>query len=762
VAARNFFSQIPNCCVRVHEVLVWGIVVAALSSYGCSRSAPTANQPESEPAPVAVEEPPEPPPPKPMALAAISPITLNPGSRALIELHIQRHGNVDPIQVDVSGVPEGVTATFAEIPADQSICRVQFAAAETLGDEAISATLQVTLTASDVNLTQTLELTVNKLTLPTLLPVSEVLLQPGAKTTLMLAIERNGFEGPLNLRVEKLPSRVTGKVGSIPADADSTTLELAADPAAADANQSFRVFATHLGRTIETEVPLQIDRRPFVVNSSIVVTLKPGETQRVQIPIERRSYKGPIQISAADLPEGVTVAPVEAAADATAADVTFVAAADAKERVRSSKIVATAGQLTRSDPMVVRVTKGDSGFLPQDALTADPDLSSSLFRRGSFGGRLTAKSKQALLDAYGGTPESEAAVMRGLQWLAEHQSADGRWSLKNYTEGVAGCDCHSDVENDVQDMDTAGTAFGVLPFLGAGIAHNRAPEGQPELARYQRNVERGIAYLVNNQVNSKEISKTGDLGGNLYAHALGTMALCEAYGLSGDAKLRVPAQMAIKHLVEAQHPAGGGWRYGPKQAGDMSATGWIFLAIRNGQLAGLTIDRAPLTRAERFIDSCAAGPESFKLSQYGYQPNQPAKLTLTAAGLLAHEYLGWKKDNPHLQAGCEHMLQNLPPESAAQLGQIYYYYYATQVLHHREGSDFDLWNHRMREHLIRTQEQSGHAVGSWNPRGTDWGSRGGRLYATSLSLMTLQVYYRHLPLYRSVSRTSSTTGTSGS
>ena len=85
---------------------------------------------------------------------------------------------------------------------------------------------------------------------------------------------------------------------------------------------------------------------------------------------------------------------------------------------------------------------------------------------------------------------------------------------------------------------------------------------------------------------------------------------------------------------------------------------------------------------------------------------------------------------------------------------MYHYYYATQVLHHLEGSDFDLWNHRMREHLIRLQESEGHAAGSWNPQGADWGKQGGRLYATSLALMTLQVYYRHLPMYRSVNRTA--------
>jgi hypothetical protein len=84
---------------------------------------------------------------------------------------------------------------------------------------------------------------------------------------------------------------------------------------------------------------------------------------------------------------------------------------------------------------------------------------------------------------------------------------------------------------------------------------------------------------------------------------------------------------------------------------------------------------------------------------------------------------------------------------------LYYYYYATQVLHHMEGMDWDLWNHYMREHLLRTQIKEGHATGSWDAEGADWGARGGRLYSTSLALMTLQVYYRHLPMYRKIIRT---------
>lgn len=187
----------------------------------------------------------------------------------------------------------------------------------------------------------------------------------------------------------------------------------------------------------------------------------------------------------------------------------------------------------------------------------------------------------------------------------------------------------------------------------------------------------------------------------------------------------------------------------------MSVTSWVFLGIRSAQLTGIDVLKPPLIRAERFVDACAVGPPEAKSSRYSYQPSGQATVALTAAGLLTRQYLLWPKSEPNLTAGCAYLMQNLPPESGTTLGPIYYYYYATQVLHHLEGTNFDLWNHRMREHLIRTQEKSGHKAGSWSPEGADWGTRGGRMYATSLALMTLQVYYRHLPMYRVVKLTSS-------
>ena len=78
---------------------------------------------------------------------------------------------------------------------------------------------------------------------------------------------------------------------------------------------------------------------------------------------------------------------------------------------------------------------------------------------------------------------------------------------------------------------------------------------------------------------------------------------------------------------------------------------------------------------------------------------------------------------------------------------MYYNYYATQVMKHWEGSEWDQWNKVMRDFLIRTQAKKGAETGSWH-FDENHANYGGRLYTTSLATMTLEVYYRHFPLYQ--------------
>jgi hypothetical protein len=54
----------------------------------------------------------------------------------------------------------------------------------------------------------------------------------------------------------------------------------------------------------------------------------------------------------------------------------------------------------------------------------------------------------------------------------------------------------------------------------------------------------------------------------------------------------------------------------------------------------------------------------------------------------------------------------------------------------------------MRQALPDNQIKTGNDKGSWPSSNDRWGAKGGRLYVTCLSIYMLEVYYRHLPIYK--------------
>jgi hypothetical protein len=340
-----------------------------------------------------------------------------------------------------------------------------------------------------------------------------------------------------------------------------------------------------------------------------------------------------------------------------------------------------------------------------------------------FGGRSGATREKMVAEG-GGNAASEAAVAKGLAWLKRQQKPDGRWTM---------------VDGRSND-DFGATGLALLPFLAAGVTHKIDPN-DPNSKEYSRTVDLGLRYLVNKQQGNGLLGTDSTF--KHYSHAICTIALCEAVGMSGDAGLRRPAQRAIDYLVKNQHN-GGGWRYFANQPGDTSVTAWCLQALQSGKLAGLAVPPEAFYKCSSFLDSM----QTQNGAAYGYT-TPGSRPTLTAACLLARAYLGWGPKNPAMMAGIENLKKNQPQRNK---GEIYYYYYATQVMHFCAPPDdwHKVWNPKMRDLLVDTQDNStGPNRGSWAPEAdTLSGSVGGRMYQTSLSLLTLEVYYRHLPLYK--------------
>lgn len=363
-----------------------------------------------------------------------------------------------------------------------------------------------------------------------------------------------------------------------------------------------------------------------------------------------------------------------------------------------------------------------------------PSLRSYVELSAPFAGRQAA-SRAKLVRREGGSVASERAVELGLDWLARHQRPDGSWSL-NHKPQCKGKGCPADPH---MDADTAATGLALLPMLGAGQSHVDA-------GRYQKAVEKGIHWLLKVQKPDGDLWTGGGGTTHMYSHAIGAMALCEAYGITRDPKLKGPAERAIKFIVQAQNPIDGGWRYNPGEAGDTCILGWQMFALRSAHLAGLDVPAKTIAGAIDFLDAAAADPER---TTYGYLPKSPATPVMTAEALLVRQYIGWGKDYPPMRAGAGKIAASL---FESKERNIYYWYYATQLLHNMQGKAWKRWNGMVRDGLVAMQVQgNGCDRGSWHPRlpiPDRWGNEAGRHFTTSLSVMTLEVYYRYLPIYQ--------------
>ena len=369
-----------------------------------------------------------------------------------------------------------------------------------------------------------------------------------------------------------------------------------------------------------------------------------------------------------------------------------------------------------------------SDFAEQTAPKGDLLAQAGGLAGGGLSGRGGA-ARTALVQRGGGSAGSEAAVARALAWLAAHQNADGSWAL-DHRRGPCQGRC---ADPGQKVSDNAATALALLPFLGAGQTH--------QTGEYQQPVAAGLMYLVRSmQVSNTKGGALND-GGMMYAHGLASIALCEAYGMTHDPGLMAPAQASLNFIVYAQDPVGGGWRYRPRQPGDTSVVGWQLMALKSGHMAYLQVPRQTVGKASQFLDSVqTAGGVA-----YGYTDAGAGKAT-SAIGLLSRMYLGWKPQHGPLEQGVERLAQIGPSPT-----DLYYNYYATQVLFQYTGGEGPLWqrwNRAMRDHLIASQSRQGHAEGSWYLGDNHSSEAGGRLYSTSMATMILEVYYRHMPIYR--------------
>ncbi|MCA9316355.1 MAG: hypothetical protein KDB73_12785 [Planctomycetes bacterium] len=364
----------------------------------------------------------------------------------------------------------------------------------------------------------------------------------------------------------------------------------------------------------------------------------------------------------------------------------------------------------------------------------------------------------------GGRKKFDDAVDDALKWLAAHQSLNGGWEAAGFMNW---CDLKPAEEGKKPDgagkvmYDAGVSGLSLCAFLGAGYTNR----GDHEFAK---TVSRGLKYLKDIQ------DPEGCFGPRstqqyIYNHATASLAMVEAYGMTGSPIFKGPAQRALDFIALSRNPYFA-WRYGIKPGdNDTSVTGWMMMALKSAKLINKdAIDQgkpAPLSMDDGAFDGIKTWLDKvtdLNTGRVGYLtrgtgPARPQELidkfpgekseSMTGVGMLARIFMGedpGKDDN--IKKGAE-LCAKLPPTWNESDGSIdmYYWYYATLAMFQVGGKNWDKWKAAMEKAMVETQRKDTDYCqykGSWDPIGP-WGPDGGRVYSTAILALCLEVFYRY-------------------
>jgi squalene cyclase len=301
---------------------------------------------------------------------------------------------------------------------------------------------------------------------------------------------------------------------------------------------------------------------------------------------------------------------------------------------------------------------------------------------------------------------TKKATAKALQWLAAQQQADGSWSESRYPH------------------NTAITAFALMAFMSQGHVPGQGQYG-PEVAK-------GCRFLLSAASDKGYI--VGARGGNMYCHAMATLALAQLWGMTADEEIKPVLKKAVDLIVGCQSPEGG-WRYQPEPSGsDISVTIMQVMALRAAKNAGLHVPDETLTRAIAYINRCY----DERSGGFTYQPGSRAPgFARTAAGACVLQLAG-KYDANQIKSAVKYM-----KDHADERHHFWYgHYYACHAMHQVGGQEWEDWYGKIKNMMLGKQSEDG----SWSAR-DDSGSAG-PIYQTSIAVIALSVPTHYLPIFQ--------------
>lgn len=337
------------------------------------------------------------------------------------------------------------------------------------------------------------------------------------------------------------------------------------------------------------------------------------------------------------------------------------------------------------------------------------------------------------------TPEAEAALDRGLEWLARNQGPKGNWGSNDL--GLVG--------------------MGTLAFLAAGHMPGHGPYGE--------HVDRSINYILDNAKPSGLLN-IADPHRDMYNHGLTTFVLGQAYGMTDDARIGRTLDAALKLIYNTQC-RDGGWDYQARRqerGHDLSLAVMQAKAIRSAADSGLAVPPGIVPLAIQSVrehykaENGTRGLDNPKVKdgpgQFTYDGNR-GTTAMAAAGVVCLQEYGQYDDwrIPKNMTLISREIDRLKPNNSHN-GRLpfdaYTLYYVGQALYQvgdREDINEPYWRRsypKLRDHLVGCQRLKPGDVnehGSWDATGHVSGQPG-RLYGTAVACFILAIPNRYLPI----------------
>ncbi len=358
-------------------------------------------------------------------------------------------------------------------------------------------------------------------------------------------------------------------------------------------------------------------------------------------------------------------------------------------------------------------------------------------------------------DKHGNPPDK--TVMAGLLWLARHQNPNGSWGATSFQHQCQGTKCGG---TGSAKYDVGITGLALLAFTGAGYTSESKETFGNDNICFGYVVRQAALFLISIQ-DDEGVFGSVTPGKFMYNQAVATYALTDLYGLTAHTAAGVmvkrDAQKAVDYLVKAQNP-GRAWRYQPRDGdNDVSVMGWCAMALKAAEGAGLKVPHAAFRDMKGYLDEVTDdvyGTVGYvtkggrAIRQKEQNINVAYQDALTAVGVMTRIFIDGDTRDERIKKGANLLIKSLPDWNTDDYGKLdyYYWFYASYALYQYDGPNgyyWNAWNKNMKEVLMAHQNnlEGTCQYGSWDTAGR-WCDEAGRVYATAINVLTLEVYYR--------------------